>query len=78
MEETRGRKKLSLPDTVRVERFKVIARRASVVQRLKRAVAKGDLDRILHLTEMLEELKKEIMPLGGVPESWESKQQSQS
>lgn len=74
MEETRGRKKMNVPDEVRSARFKIIARRASVIQRLKRAMVKGDLERIEHLAGELEKLKAEIEPLGGVPESWKSAQ----
>ena len=69
--ETRGRKTLSLSDPVKEARNKILRRRASVIQRLDREIEERMRPaKILHLTEMLESLKVEIEPHGGVPESW--------
>lgn len=73
--ETRGRKRLVMTDDIRAARQKILVRRASVTQRIRAEVEKpGELqsiDRIIHLGELLNNLKEEIEPLGGVPKSWE-------
>ena len=72
--ETRGRKKSPLLDNIRAARVRVLARRATVVQRIRAEMAKPkesrNIDRIIHLGGKLNELKEEIAPLGGVPKSW--------
>lgn len=69
--ETRGRKKMALADADKTARTAILRRRASVIQRIKRAVGDGqDTDKIIHLGEMLNKLKDEIELVGGVPESW--------
>ncbi len=72
--ETRGGKKLDMPDDVREARLKIMMRRASVIQRIRREVDKTpeeqNIDRIIHLGDMLNMLKEKIEPLGGAPESW--------
>ena len=72
--ETRGKKKLSMTDDMREARFAVLRRRGSVLQRIRREIEKSaeeqNTDRIIHLGGLLNQLKEEIEPLGGVPESW--------
>ena len=71
--ETRGRKKLEMTDATKDARTAILRRRASVIQRIKREVESPDgqnVDKIIHLGELLNKLKEEIEPLGGVPESW--------
>lgn len=65
--ETRGRKSLPLTAEIQEKRICLLKRRASVIQRLKRET---DPVKVLHLGEMLEDLKEEIKPLGGVPKTW--------
>ncbi len=71
--ESRGRKQL-LPDATRAARVKILMRRARTVQRIRIEVEKPaeeqTIDRIIHLGEILNTLKEEIEPLGGVPKSW--------
>lgn len=72
--ETRGRKKLEMSDEVRGARLKIMMRRASIVQRIRRELTKPaeeqDMDRVIHLGGMLNKLKEEIEPLGGEPKAW--------
>ncbi len=72
--ETRGRKKIGMTDTVRGARLKIMMRRASVTQRIKKEVSMSpdeqNIDRIIHLGSLLNKLREEIEPYGGVPESW--------
>lgn len=69
--ETRGRKKMVLADADKSARTAILRRRASVIQRIKRAVGENqNTDKIIHLGEMLNKLKEEIELVGGVPESW--------
>lgn len=69
--ETRGRKPIDLSDPIREQRNKVLRRRASVIQRLEREMyGKMRPVKLLHMTQMLENLKVEIEPLGGIPETW--------
>ena len=71
--ETRGRKKLELSVEANVSRVKILMRRAAILQRIKVEVAKNNtssVDKLIHLGEMLNKLKEEIMPLGGIPKSW--------
>lgn len=69
--ETRGRKKVAMPDADREKRTSILRRRASVVQRIRMETEDGkDIDKIIHLGELLNKLKEEIEVVGGVPESW--------
>ena len=72
--ETRGRKKLEMTDATREARTAILRRRGSVVQRIRREVGNGggepNTDNIIHLGGLLNKLKEEIEPFGGVPESW--------
>jgi hypothetical protein len=72
--ETRGRKKLALPEHKSTARIKILRRRAAVMQRLKIEVSKPteeqSTDRIIHLGGLLNKLKEEIESFGGVPKSW--------
>lgn len=72
--ETRGRNKLPMADDSRAARTAIMRRRASIIQRIKREVSiteeEQNIDRIIHLGELLNKLKDEIEPYGGVPESW--------
>ena len=70
--ETRGRKRMQLSDDDREVRVKLLRRRASVMQRIGNGM-EGTIvpRRVAHLTEMLEQLKLEIEPYGGVPKGWD-------
>lgn len=69
--ETRGRKPKNLTDPAKKQRNKILRRRASVLQRLEREMCREMRPaKLLHLMEMLEDLKTEIKQYGGVPESW--------
>ena len=72
--ETRGGKKMEITDIDRISRFKILARRASVTQRIRVEAKKLDgeknIDKIIHLGGLLNKLKEEIEPFGGVPKSW--------
>ena len=75
--ERRGRVANSISDPVKEKRNKILRRRASIVQRINIEMeGAGNLpgrqrpEKLAHLLEMLENLKMEIEPLGGVPESW--------
>lgn len=71
--ETRGKRKLELADEVKVARFKILRRRAAVVQRIRKEMSSElqSIDRIIHLGGQLNKLKEEIEQVGGVPKSWE-------
>src|SRR4030042_5036118 len=47
--EKRGGKKLALADEDKKKRFKILARRASVLQRLKKASDTNDVGKMIHL-----------------------------
>ena len=72
--ETRGRKRIEMTDGNRKARTAILMRRASITQRIRREIEKPEdgrsVDRIIHLGGLLNRLKEEIKPLGGVPESW--------
>lgn len=69
--ENRGRKANPISDDVKVQRQKILRRRASVIQRINHEMDDGKRPaKIEHLTGLLEQLAVEIEPLGGVPESW--------
>lgn len=72
--ETRGRKKLEVTDDTRIARFAILRRRASIIQRIRRETKKPSeeqsIDRLVHLGSMLNDLKVEIEPYGGVPDNW--------
>lgn len=67
-----GRKKIDMPEDMRIARRKVLARRAAYIQRLRETIESDDCDHeaVVRITEKLEQLKVEIEPLGGVPEKW--------
>lgn len=69
-----GRPRLQLDDETKQRRNAIMRRRASVIQRIKREVAKPrekqKQDRLEHFAEMLMEQKREIEPIGGVPSTW--------
>lgn len=77
-QETRGCKKMEIGEEDRKKRFKILARRASVLQRIKIAVGKEDYVNIVHLGEMLEKLREEIEPLGGIPAAWDKKKKEET
>jgi hypothetical protein len=68
-----GRKALLLPDDMKQKRLEIQRRRASVVQRIGQEIIKPapNSDRIVRFGEMLEQFKKDILPFGGIPKSWE-------
>ncbi len=69
--EHRGGVALEISDEVREKRNKALRRRASVMQRIAAEFdGQQRIPVITHLTEMLEQLKVEVEPLGGVPKSW--------
>lgn len=70
--ETRGRKRLEMTDETKAARTAIMRRRGSVIQRIKREVGseERDVDRVIHLGELLNSLKGEIEKFGGVPKSW--------
>ena len=71
--ESRGRKRVPMTDNTRAARFKIMQRRASIMQRLKKSTLEVpyDIDKIIHLGQMIDELKAEIIEQGGLPKSWE-------
>lgn len=71
--ESRGRKRVPMRDDTRTARLKIMQRRASIMQRLKKATIETpyDIDKIIHLGQMIDELKAEIIEQGGLPKSWE-------
>ena len=72
--ETRGRKRQPMTDETRVNRLKIMRRRAAVVQRIKlervKVAESQNVDRIIHLGAMLAELRSEIEVYGGAPKDW--------
>lgn len=68
--ENRGRQKLALADDKKIMRFKILARRASVLQRMRKAQEEGKIEQMTRLGLQLEKLMVEIEPYGGVPNSW--------
>jgi len=72
--ETRGAKRSALSDKDRAARIKILARRASVTQRIRAEISKPkeeqSIDAIIHLGDVLNKLRDEIEPFGGVPKSW--------
>ena len=74
--ETRGRKRMIIADGDKLARFKIMSRRAAVVQRIKSEISKPMDSKatanMIHFGEMLESLRHEIMAYGGVPKSWEN------
>lgn len=76
----KGRKALELDDEAKKARFSLLRRRASVMQRINRIMSKDNLasgftsieiERLSHLSEMLEGIKTSIAEVGGVPKSWQ-------
>ncbi len=69
--ENRGRKADALSDTVKLERQKILRRRASVIQRINNEMdAQRRPGKLMRMTDLLEKLVVEIEPYGGVPKSW--------
>jgi hypothetical protein len=69
--ERRGRKPDAISDEVKEKRQRILRRRASVMQRIGTEMETTQrVDKLVHLTDLLEQLKVEIEPLGGVPTSW--------
>ena len=70
--DTRGGRRLEMTDSDRDARFAILRRRAAVTQRIKVEVVKSpqNMDRIIHLGDLLNRLKEEIEPYGGAPKSW--------
>lgn len=68
--ETRGRKPDAMGDEMKERRRKILRRRASVVQRIGEATNSKKIGKLSHLFDLLEQLKIEIEPFGGVPKSW--------
>ncbi len=73
--ETRGRKSLILPKEVKEERLKILRQRARAVSALHELMLapldKQDVDKVIRIGARIEEMKEKILPLGGVPKSWE-------
>ena len=69
--ETRGRKANNLNDSAKEARNKILRRRASIVQRIDKEML-GEIRpmKLRHLIGLIEKLKIEIEPYGGVPETW--------
>ena len=55
-----------------VERRKILARRASVLQRIKAEMSIGEYsaDRLIHLGGLLLRCKEDIEQHGGAPKKW--------
>jgi hypothetical protein len=68
--DNRGGVRLHIPPEAKKERRKIAVRRASVIQRIKKAYERNDVDNMIHLGVMLQQLKEEIEPYGGVPKKW--------
>ena len=69
--ENRGRIADNISDEVKIARQKILRRRASIVQRIGAEMAgMKRMDKLSHLTDLLEKLRVEIEPLGGVPDKW--------
>lgn len=68
--ESRGKQRLDITDEQRGKRFRVLARRASVLQRIRKASEEENIEDMIHLGAMLHSLREEIEPYGGAPESW--------
>jgi hypothetical protein len=72
--ETRGRKRLAMPEEYRIKRLKILRQRARLVQQMKflaeAPLDKRDIDRVIKIGGQIEELKVEIETVGGMPVSW--------
>jgi len=69
--ESRGMQRMEITDESRIMRVSILRRRASVIQRIKRATTKNDnVKEMIHLGSLLHKLKEEIEPHGGIPDSW--------
>jgi hypothetical protein len=80
-EEKRGGKTLLIDSETRKKRLQILQRHARLVQMLREEMEKlasdaiisvhqGSWERVATLGQRLEELKEQILPLGGVPKSW--------
>ncbi len=68
--ETRGRRRLSLADSNRAARMKILRKRAALVQRAKEALKNERYDIVQRLGDKMEKCKVEIEQYGGVPKKW--------
>ncbi len=72
--ETRGRKRIVLPKIQRERRLYLLRKRARQVQRLKHILtvptAQRDIDEVIKIGMVFDEIREEIVNLGGVPKSW--------
>ncbi len=68
--DNRGKKRMVISDEDRKKRLRILVRRASVIQRLKKAYEDEDTDEMIHLGMLLHKLREEIEPYGGVPKKW--------
>lgn len=68
--ETRGGHRMAITDSNRLQRVRLLRQRASVVQRIKAATIDQRYDKVVKLTESLEQLATEIEQYGGRPKKW--------
>jgi len=69
--ERRGRKAGIMSDVIKEGRLKIMRRRASVMQRIEiEMTTRKRMEKILHMTGLLDKLVVEIEEYGGAPESW--------
>ncbi len=68
--DNRGRNKMSISDTDRSERNKLLMRRAATLRQLTISIESGNAIRIEFLGEKLNDLRNKIENLGGIPSSW--------
>jgi len=70
-----GRPKRDLDPVTKQLRLSALMRRASIIQRIRKLTESGNMDlktidKIVHLGEMLDKIKEEMVNLGGVPSKW--------
>lgn len=70
--EKRGRRKLIISDENRESRLRIMRKRAAVVQRINTEVRKSNpnIDKMIHLGELLHQYKEDIENFGGAPKGW--------
>jgi hypothetical protein len=61
---------MEITDTDKIQRVKILRRRAAIVQRLNIANDNQQFGKIAHLCDELEECKTEIKKYGGAPKNW--------
>ena len=66
----RGRRNMPLDKETKVERTKLLVKRAGMVRSLREAIEDGNVDRVISTYNRIEGLKADIEKLGGVPKSW--------